>query len=73
MLQRAVADQQFGRRLLADAAYPGNVVRRIAHQGLEVDKLLRADAVALADGVCVIDLGFRLAAPRDWLQDHNPV
>ena len=49
-LQAAEFGDQRQCGFLADAGHAGDVVRRIAHQALDVDKLWRLDAVLLADG-----------------------
>ena len=46
-LQRAILGDQLQRRLFAHARHAGNVVRRVAHQALHVDHLLRFEAVDL--------------------------
>ena len=49
-LQTAELRNQRQRGFFADAGHAGDVVRRIAHQTLDVDELRRLDAVLLADG-----------------------
>ena len=49
-LQTAELRNQRQRGFFADAGHAGDVVRRIAHQALDVDELRRLDAVLLADG-----------------------
>ena len=47
--ETAVLLDELQRRLFADARHAGNVVRRIAHQALDVDQLRGRKAVGLAD------------------------
>src|SRR5581483_9151278 len=57
-------------RLVADARNPGDVVRAVAAQGLEVDELQRLETVALADLVRPVDERVGDAAPRDQRLDR---
>ena len=57
LLQRAELLQQLGRRLLADPGNAGDVVGGVAAQAHQVGDQLRRHAVALADGIAVVDLG----------------
>ena len=54
-LQIAELGDQVGGGLFADAGDAGNVVRRVAHQRLVVGNQLRREAVALVDGIAVVD------------------
>ena len=83
VLERAEALQQLGGGLVADARDAGDVVRRVALEAVEVGDQLGRDAVAVDDGLVVVDLRVGDAArgghdphaarPTSWKASRSPV
>ena len=63
-VQRAVLLEKLDRRLLADARHAGDVVRAVAGERLEVDELLRRQAVALLDLLQPVSRRHRIGPAR---------
>ena len=59
------------RRLLPDAAHAGDIIRRVAHQGLIVRDMLRADAEFLLDRLGIEKHGIAESPSRFGVKHFN--
>jgi len=73
-LQRAVGFEQLDAAFFADALDAGDVVGRVAHQGLQVDELRRIETVVgFAEGSRIEDLVAVPGAAGSGQADADPV
>ena len=72
ILDRVIGREKLDRGLFADARHAGDVVGVVAHQRLEIDELVRAQAVAFGQFGNAIEDGFRRRA-ASGIENANPV
>jgi len=73
LVQVAKAGHQVQGTLLADALDAWNIVRRIAHDRLKVDKLFRPDRIPVPDRSGCIDLDLGFTGGCDRMPDRDLV